>query len=108
MPTIATALRKTAVPVNAPTLLPMEMKRRTIASLMPHAVNGGQAEDITISTEQRSYPGFPGRIGRTREESQPHWDPPVRAAPEAPNIVIVFMDDMGWADVGCYGSEIAT
>jgi arylsulfatase A-like enzyme len=54
------------------------------------------------------YPGFPGKIGRTREESEPHWNPPLRAKPGSPNIVIVFMDDMGWSDVGCYGSEIAT
>ncbi|MGA3003040.1 MAG: arylsulfatase [Acetobacteraceae bacterium] len=54
------------------------------------------------------YPGFPGKIGRTREESAPHWDLPVRPAPSAPNVVIVFMDDMGWSDIGCYGSEIAT
>lgn len=58
--------------------------------------------------DQRGYPGFPGKVGRTREESTPHWEPPLHAAPGSPNIVVVFMDDLGWSDIGCYGSEIAT
>lgn len=27
---------------------------------------------------------------------------------ERPNFVIVFCDDLGWSDIGCYGSEIET
>jgi arylsulfatase A-like enzyme len=61
-----------------------------------------------MSVGDRTYPGFPGKIGRTREESQPHWEVPARPAKGAPNVVVVFMDDLGWSDVGCYGSEIAT
>ena len=29
-------------------------------------------------------------------------------ASERPNIVVILVDDMGWSDIGCYGSEIAT
>ncbi len=54
------------------------------------------------------YPGFQGKIGRTREESEPHWDIPTRPAKGTPNVVVVFMDDLGWSDVGCFGSEIET
>lgn len=25
-----------------------------------------------------------------------------------PNIIVIFADDMGYFDIGCYGSEIAT
>lgn len=51
---------------------------------------------------------FEGKIGRTREESSPWWPPRKQARTGAPNIVIVYMDDMGWSDPGCYGSEIDT
>ena len=51
---------------------------------------------------------FEGTIGRTREESTPHWPDRPTAKPGSPNVVIIYMDDMGWSDPGCYGSEIRT
>jgi arylsulfatase len=57
-----------------------------------------------VPTEQE----FQGVIGRTLEDSTPWW-PPLPAAPAgAPNVVIVLLDDVGYAQFGCYGSDIAT
>ncbi|HPU52090.1 MAG TPA: sulfatase-like hydrolase/transferase, partial [Burkholderiaceae bacterium] len=55
-----------------------------------------------------SHAGFPGTIGRTLEESKPAWVEPRTAPPGSPNIVVIYMDDMGYSDIGCFGSEIAT
>ena len=57
-----------------------------------------------MPTEHR----FEGVIGRTIDESVPWW-PALPAAPEgAPNVVVVLLDDVGYAQFGCYGSDIAT
>ena len=52
--------------------------------------------------------GFAGKVGRTRADSEPWWPEPRSARRGAPNIVIVYMDDMGYSDPGCFGSEIET
>ncbi|NNE90874.1 MAG: arylsulfatase [Verrucomicrobiales bacterium] len=34
--------------------------------------------------------------------------PVFATAAEKPNIILIMVDDMGWSDIGCYGSEIET
>src|SRR5487761_282372 len=51
---------------------------------------------------------FPGVIGRTTDESSPAWPRPLRAAAGAPNVLIIVLDDVGYGQLGCYGSPIAT
>ena len=51
---------------------------------------------------------FGGVIGRYHDESTPSWPEPQRAPQGAPNVVIVVLDDVGFAQLGCFGSDIAT
>jgi arylsulfatase A-like enzyme len=51
---------------------------------------------------------FQGHIGRYHWESEPWWPPEPAPPPGAPNVVIVVLDDVGFAQLGCFGSDIAT
>src|SRR6478752_366093 len=55
-----------------------------------------------------AYAGFGGTVGRTFASSQPWWPPRPTAPAGAPNVVVVLCDDLGFSDISCYGSEIAT
>jgi arylsulfatase A-like enzyme len=51
---------------------------------------------------------FHGLIGRTVAESTPWWPAPRIAPAGSPDVVLVVVDDVGFADFGCYGSDIDT
>ena len=51
---------------------------------------------------------FGGRIGRDWRDSEPWWPPEPTAPTGAPNVVLIVLDDVGFAQFGCYGSDIAT
>jgi arylsulfatase A-like enzyme len=51
---------------------------------------------------------FQGKIGNDWRDSEPWW-PPQPTPPEgAPNVVLIVLDDVGFAQLGCYGSDIET
>jgi len=51
---------------------------------------------------------FQGRIGRTVAESEAWFDEPPHPGEGAPDVVVVLLDDTGFAQLGCYGSDIET
>ena len=53
-------------------------------------------------------PDFGGVIGPTWRESTPWWPPDPHPPPGAPNLLLVVLDDVGYAQLGCYGSDIDT
>lgn len=68
------------------------VQSRTRKLITPAAVEGGKTAEIAESFA----------------DSRPSYASAVTAPAGAPNIVVVVLDDVGFADLGCYGSEIRT
>jgi arylsulfatase len=51
---------------------------------------------------------FKGRIGRYHWESESWWPDEARPPEGAPNVLVVVLDDVGFAQLGCFGSDIDT
>ncbi len=51
---------------------------------------------------------FAGTIGRYHWQSEPWWPEEPRPPDGAPNVLLVVLDDVGFAQLGCYGSDIDT
>jgi arylsulfatase A-like enzyme len=48
------------------------------------------------------------RIGRTVAESTPSFDPLPRPPEGAPHVVVIVLDDLGFAQLGCFGGDVET
>lgn len=55
-----------------------------------------------------SFEDFDGTIGVTVTESVPSWPVRPHPGPDAPNVVVILLDDTGFAQLGCYGSTLHT
>lgn len=55
-------------------------------------------------------PEFKGKIGKTYKDSTPDWKPvePTKPPKDAPNVILVVLDDVGFGHLGCYGGAIPT
>lgn len=51
---------------------------------------------------------FAGVVGRTVAESRPDFQLPPTAPPDSPDLLVIVLDDVGFAQLGCFGSTIAT
>jgi arylsulfatase A-like enzyme len=54
------------------------------------------------------YEPFEGVIGRTLEDSVPWWPTPPHPRTDAPNVVVVLIDDLGFSHFSCFGSDMTT
>lgn len=54
------------------------------------------------------YETFEGMIGPTLATSTPWWPTPAHPASDAPNIVVILIDDLGFSHFSCFGSELTT
>ena len=61
---------------------------------------------MSKSPEQEN--NFQGVIGKTIKDSEPWFEIPNHPGEDAPNIVIMLLDDTGFSQLGCYGSSIDT
>ena len=63
---------------------------------------------MTVPKHARGYEKFEGRIDRTTASAEPAWPSDPTPPDRAPNIIVIVADDLGFSDIGPYGSEIQT
>jgi arylsulfatase A-like enzyme len=63
---------------------------------------------MTSTARSAGPTDFRGTIGRTLADSEAWFEEPPHPGPDAPNVVVVLLDDTGFAQFGCYGSDIDT
>ena len=78
----------------------------TITAQQPSTTAATAApEHVTLP---RPEAPFAGRIGTTFADSTPSYPRPVTAPADAPNVIVILTDDVGFAAASSFGGPIAT
>lgn len=59
-------------------------------------------------SDPSQFEPFEGEIGPLYKDSTPWWPTPPHPGDNAPNVVVVLLDDTGFAQLGCFGSDLPT
>src|SRR5512147_1887655 len=79
-----------------------------IISVAISACNQQAPQQQEHITEDPRMAGFKGKIAKTYAESKEDWPQRPKAPEGAPNVLIILLDDVGFAQLGCYGGLIQT
>lgn len=66
------------------------------------------APDTASSSQLGHRAEFQGTIAQRMVDAEPWWRPVSTPPAGAPNVVVIVTDDMGYSDIGPFGSEIPT
>lgn len=61
-----------------------------------------------MTTPKDPGPAFEGTIAPLQRDSTPWWPTPAHPGETAPNVVVILLDDTGFAQLGCFGSDLPT
>ncbi|AGA27071.1 arylsulfatase [Singulisphaera acidiphila] len=82
-----------------------------VAPLVPRARAEDKPDDLQTANSPVLPPPaaeFRGRIGRTYKDSTPGTFPVVKAPANAPNVLVVLIDDSGFGQWGTFGGQVPT
>lgn len=83
-------------------------RRRWMSSMLLSAAGVHLADGQQTCGAATSANTFGGVIGRTAEDSKPSLLETPNARAGSPNIIYIVLDDTGYSDLHCYGSEVST
>jgi len=63
---------------------------------------------LLADVQPRPEQSFQGKIGLSVKDSVPAWPQPIAAAEGAPNIVLILLDDVGFAASSTFGGPVQT
>ncbi len=98
---------------NAAQLAELEAEKRELAKQVAELKataedqNAGDRDDPQPMSENKTTE-FKGKIAKKYEDSEEWWPDPVTPPEGAPNVVIFLLDDVGFAQFGCFGGLIET